>query len=352
MAGRSRRSPTLDDVAAAAGVSRMTASRALNGRPGVSTQLRDQLVRIAAEMGYVLSRPAEKPATARDPVLGLVSVYMHSPFVAEFAVGAMKAARTAGYEMLLYQLVERDEGLRESVTRLLSQVVRGVISVLPHRRDYLDALVAAHVPVISLEMPEPVGCTIVCDNYSGARSAMRHLAELGHRRIAFIMGSPDVLSSKERRRAYEDVMRDRGFPLERALMEQGYSNVPSGFEAARRLLALRNRPTAIFAGNDDMALGALDAARAAGVRVPEELSIVGFDDVPAVARALPPLTTVRQPIEQMGRSAVNTLLAQLAGIEPVSQVITFQTELVVRGSTAPPPRKGRPVRAGRSESKR
>jgi LacI family transcriptional regulator len=342
------RSPTLDEVAALAGVSRMTASRAVNNRPGVSEQVREDILRIAKEIGYVVNRAAQKLASGGTRVIGLVTIYLHSPFTTEFMSGAARAARTAGYEILLYSLLEPDEKLREGVTQLLAQSALGVISVLPHRQDYFAALAAANVPVITVESAQAAGFDIRCDNYNGARTAMRHLLDLGHRRIGHIIGNERIASALERRRAYDDAVIERGLELDPSLVEKGDYSQPAGFVAARRLLALPHPPTAIFAGADCAALGVLEAAHAAGLRVPEDLSVVGFDDIPQAAQAHPPLTTIRQPIEQMGRSAVNTLLAVLAGIEPVSPVITFPTDLIVRGSTAPP----NPKRAGGPARKR
>ncbi len=343
-----RRPPTLAEVARAAGVSRMTASRALNDRAGVSREVRDQIVRLAGEMGYTLNRTAQKLSGGRSRVIGLVSVQMYSQFVSEVVSGALRAARAAGYEMLLYSLMSTEDALPGSVTQLLGQVADGVIALLPFAHEYLDALSAARVPVLTVEdSVEHVEYPCVAsDSYQGARAAARHLADLGHRRIAFITGNERLTSAVERRRGYAEVMAERGLPRE-GLVARGDYTERGGFEAARKLLALPKRPTAIFAANDQSALGALSAAQAAGLRVPRDLSLVGFDDVPGAAQAQPALTTVRQPMEQMGRAAVNTLLALLAGLPAPSPVITFPTELVVRASTAAP-RAAPPAKRSRS----
>jgi LacI family transcriptional regulator len=335
-----RRATTLDQVAASAGVSRMTASRALNNQPGVSTEVRERILRIANELGYVPNRAARDLAAGRPRVIGLLCADMHAPFVAEIISGAVRAARSAGYEVLLYSLLEPHEELREGVAPLLARSTQGVISTVVHRHDHLPQLRAAGVQVVNIENPEGGGSTVTADHYNGARSALRHLLELGHRRIGYIGSHDEMISSRERRRAWEDVQREQGLPRDRQLLVKGDNTQATGFLAAQRLLALPSPPTAIFANNDPTALGVLEAARLLGVRVPRDLSVVGFDDVPQAAQSHPPLTTVRQPLEQMGRSAVNTLLALLAGIDPVAPIITFPTELVVRGSTAAP-RKGK-----------
>jgi LacI family transcriptional regulator len=340
-----RSSPTLDELAAAAGVSRMTASRALNNRPGVSEPNRERIVQLAKEMGYIANPAAVRLASGWTRVIGLLCIDMDAPFVAEIVKGALRAARAASCETLIYSLLEPGEELRNAVAQILSRSTQGVVSLILHRTDYLAALTAAHIQVVTLENPDRTGYSITADHYNGSRAAVRHLVSLGHRRIAHIAGHEKIASTAERRRGYEEVLSECGLPRDRSLIEKGDNTQPTGFAAAQRLLALRAPPTAIFASNDSTALGVLEAAQTAGLRVPEDLSVVGFDDIPVAALSYPPLTTVRQPMEQMGRSAVNTLLALLAGVEAVSPVITFPTELIIRGSTAPPGRR-RPDRAG------
>jgi LacI family transcriptional regulator len=333
-----RRPATLAVVAKAAGVSRMTASRALNGRSGVSEEVRARIVQLASEMGYTLNRTAQKLSGGKSRVIGLVSVQMYSQFVSEVVTGALRAARAAGYEMLLYSLIDPADPLPGGVTQLLGQVADGVIALLPFTHDYLEELAAARVPVVTVEdaiehVDHPC---VLSDNYQGAQAAVRHLVELGHRRIGLIAGNERLRSAVERRRAYNDVLGERGLSRDPTLVVRGDYTERGGFEAARKLLALPRPPTAIFAANDQSALGALSAAQALGLRVPRDLSLVGFDDVPQSAQIQPPLTTVRQPMETMGRAAVNTLLALLAGLPAPSPILTLPTELVVRASTAPP----------------
>jgi LacI family transcriptional regulator len=331
-----RRAPTLDHVAAAAGVSRMTASRALNNQPGVSTAVREKILGIASELGYVPNRAAKDLAAGRPRVLGLLCADMHAPFGAEIIAGAVRAARTAGYEVLLYSLLEPHEELREGVAPLLARSTQGVVSVIVHRQDHLPHLKAAGIPVVTIENPENSAYSVLADGYSGARAAMRHLIELGHRRIAYIGSYEEMVSSRDRQRAYEEMMHEHGLPRDKQLLVRGDNTQATGFLVAQKLLAMAHPPTAIFANNDPTALGVLDAAQRLGVKVPRDLSVVGFDDGPQCLQSNPPLTTVRQPLQQMGRSAVNMLLAILAGLEPAAPTINFPTELVVRESTAPP----------------
>jgi LacI family transcriptional regulator len=348
------RLPTLAEVAEAAGVSRMTASRALNNQPGVSRPVREEILQIASKLGYSINRTAQKLSGGKSRIIGLVAIRMQNPFTAEVITGAVRTARTAGYEMLVYSLVEGVEP-QPSVTHLLEHIADGVIAVLPYSGRYLRSLADASVPVITVEDGvEPLEFpSIGCDNYRGARAAVEHLAELGHRRIGFITGHEALSSARERRRGYLDVLTERRLPREESLIAEGDYTQRGGFDAARKLLALPRRPTAIFAANDDAAMGVLSAAQKMQLRIPEDLSIVGFDDSPQSAQVHPGITTVRQPMQEMGGSAVNMLLAMMAGIDPTSPVTTFPTELVVRGSTAspsgPPGKGSKRSRAARTE---
>jgi LacI family transcriptional regulator len=331
-----RTAPTLAEVAKIAGVSQMTASRALNGGPGVSREKREEILLIADEIGYVVNRAAQKLSSGRSRIIGTIA-QLHTPFTSELVMGAGSAARAAGYEMLLYSLVDADRQPPGNVLQLLQQFADGVIALLPYEFEYLEALAAARVPVITVDQSEAsqrYPC-IAADSYQGARSAVLHLAELGHRRVAFVTGNERLASARDRRRAFEHVQAQLGLHRHPGLIAEGDYSQRGGFEAAKRLLRLRPRPTAVFAANDISALGVLAAVREAGLRVPEDLSLVGFDDIPLAAQVHPPLTTVRQPMQQMGRSAVNALLAMIAGIEAPSPLIALPTELVVRASTAP-----------------
>jgi LacI family transcriptional regulator len=224
------------------------------------------------------------------------------------------------------------------VMQMLRQICDGVIAVLPLEYGYLGDLAAINLPVITIdhrgkhaEFP-----SIATDGYEGARTAVQHLAELGHERIAFIAGDERLASAKDRHRAYMETLAQLGFKRDPSLIVNGDFSQSGGFAATCKLLALKRPPTAIFAANDMSAFGAMAAIHNAGLKVPEDISVIGFDDIPAAAQVHPALTTVRQPIHQMGRSAVNTLLALIAGIEPASPQVSLPTELVVRDSTAAP----------------
>jgi LacI family transcriptional regulator len=329
--------PTLAELAAAAGVSTMSASRAVNLQPGVSRETREVILKLAAEMGYVANRSAQKLSGGRSRVIGLLTAELDNSFISALVSGAVRAAAVAGHEVLIYSLVANDRRPTGNVLQLLQQFTDGVIAVLPYQFGFVEGLTAAKVPVITIdhhrehaEFP-----SIAADSYDGARSAMAHLAGLGHRRIAFITGDEQMGSARDRHRAYDDAVGILNLDRDAKLVLAGDYSSRGGQEAAHKLLALKTRPSAIFAANDISALGAMQVLQAAGLRIPEDISIVGFDDLPGATQVHPTLTTVRQPIAEMGRAAVNTLLTVIAGLDVASPQITLPTELVVRGSTGP-----------------
>lgn len=347
-----KNAPTLAELAAAAGVSTMSASRAVNLQPGVSRETRGAILKLAAEMGYVANRSAQKLSGGRSRVIGLLAADLDNPFISALVSGAVRAASVAGNEVLIYSLVGNDRRPTANVLQLLQQFTDGVIAVLPYQFGFVEGLTAARLPVITIdhhrehaEFP-----SIAADNYGGARSAMQHLAALGHRRIAFITGEVQLGSAQDRHRAYNDAVAILRLERDPALVLRGDHTARGGREAAQKLMAMKDRPTAVFASNDLSAIGAMSVLQAAGLRVPEDISIVGFDDLPAASQLHPALTTVRQPIAEMGRAAVNTLLAVIAGLEVATPQVTLPTELVVRESTAVPRDSPSTARATRKSS--
>src|ERR1035437_7121088 len=197
---------TLAEVAQTAGVSQMTVSRAVNNRPGVSRAKREEILRIANEMSYTVSKTVQKSSSEKSRIIGLVAIELHNPFAAELVAGAVGAARTAGYELLVYSLSESDHRPPKCVLNLFQQGTDGVIAVLPYEYKYLEMFVAARLPVITIDHRGQHSHfpSIAADNYDGARLAMEHLFQLGHRRIAFVTGDGRLGSAVERHRGYND----------------------------------------------------------------------------------------------------------------------------------------------------
>nr|WP_315207885.1 LacI family DNA-binding transcriptional regulator [uncultured Albidiferax sp.] len=328
--------PTLAEIATAAGVSAMTASRAMNNQPGVSRSTRDAILTLAHNMGYVANRSAQKLSGGRSRVIGLLASDLGNAFTSALVSGAVQAVAAAGNEVLIYSLLDRAQRPNDNVLQLLQQFTDGVIAILPYQFGFVESLSAAQLPVVTIDQHTEHAefPSIAADSYGGARSAMLHLAELGHRRIALITGDERMNSARDRHRAYDDAVAILGLERDPALVLPGDYSLGSGRTAAHQLLALPVRPTALFAANDLSAFGAMSVLQTAGLRVPQDMSVVGFDDLEAASLVHPGLTTVRQPINEMGRAAANTLLALIAGLDVATQQVSLPTELVVRASTA------------------
>lgn len=336
----SRTTPTLADLAAAAGVSTMTASRALNNQPGISQRTRASILKLASEKGYVTNRVAQKLSSGQSGVIGVIALQLELPFIIGVVNGVVRAAAAAGNEVLIYSHPEREKQPSGNVLCLLQQFTDGAVALPPYRADFVEALARGRFPVAMVDSPlehAKLPC-VAADDYGGARSAMKHLADLGHKRIAFVAGSPELGSAKERLRAYHEAVAVHGLARDGALVVPGRYSLAGGRAAALELLALKKRPTAIFAANDLSAFGVMAALQEQGLKIPQDMSIVGFDDVPAALHVHPALTTVRQPMEAIGRAAVSTLLSQIAGLAPDSARVTLPTELIVRQSTIAPQR--------------
>lgn len=333
--------PTLADVAQSAGVSMMTASRALNGRSGVAQNTKERVLAKARELGYVANMSARSLVGGRMNVLGLVVPDLVTQFVGEVAAGSSEAAEKLGFDLLIYTTSHKVDLESARIKVLKNGLVDGILAVLPRNpANILGDLTNSGMPVViidsrgsSINLP-----TIVVENYNGARYAVEHLIALGHKRIGFLAGAEDVECSKDRLRGYREGLLNAGLAFDQNLVRPGNFRQPTGFQAALELLRLPNPPTAIFAANDLTAFGAIEAVKEVGLRVPHDVSVVGFDDIQMATQVHPPLTTVKQPLHQMGISAVNLLVSMISGITPVSQRISLPTELIVRSSTAAPPK--------------
>jgi LacI family transcriptional regulator len=336
----SKQTPTLAQVAKIAGVSQMTASRALNDKPGVSQQTREEVLKIAVDIGYVVNRSAQKLSGGRNGIIGIMTPVLDNHYVGELVVGVGRAARAQGYETLVYTLFDEDRHSHQSVLGLIKQFTDGVVAILPRESAYFNALAAANVPVVAIDQRGSLDGfpSISVDSYGGAVRAVEHLAQLGHTRIGFVAGDESIEGVRDRRRGYVDALVRFGLPTDPSLIAQGDLSQMRAFDAASALLALPEPPTAIFAVNDLSAFGVIAAARELGLKVPRDLSVLGFDDIPMASQVHPPLTTIRQPFAQMGRAAVNTLLSQMESDDTIAPRIVLPTELIVRQSTGPAPR--------------
>lgn len=330
---------TLTEVAEKAGVSVITASRALRGQVHVAAATRKKVLAAASELNYTPDVLAQTMRGASSKLLGVFLVGFRSMVLHELLVGIENEANRLGYDLVVVNVAIYDNG-RTTGPDMMLKLCDGIIWLLPNGNHTLMAkLETGLLPCVLVNFSaRPVSIPVVVGaNHAGARDLVNHLIASGHSRIAFVGGAPHTGQSRERQRGYEEALRDAGIPVRPDYLASGDFVFDSGLRAARALLALPERPTAIFCANDDMAFGALQAAAELGLKVPADVSIAGFDDVPAAAAVTPPLTTVRQPLEEIGMRAVDELIAIIGGRQKSGSRIELPARLVVRESTGAAP---------------
>jgi LacI family transcriptional regulator len=328
---------TIGDVAAAAGVSVATVSKVINDRYGVAEETSARVRAVIDALGYHASLVGQSLRSRRTKVVGVL-VRDLEPFSAELLKGVARGIHDTGYELVVFsgcgQTADQGGWERRYLSRISGTLADGAILVTPGSIDetFGTPVVAVDHNVRSSTLP-----TVDSENLEGAVTATEHLLALGHRRIGFIAGRADLASARLREEGYRQALAAAGITVDEALVRVGAYEAATATEAARELLQLAARPTAIFAANDVTALQTTAVARTLGLDVPSELSVVGFDNVPESALGDPPLTTVEQPIQQMGVEAVRLLLERIEEPAEAPAQVVLPTRLVVRGSTAPPP---------------
>lgn len=332
---------TIRQIADLAGVSIATVSRVLNGRGDVSPDTRDLVSRIIRENGYTANRSARGLSAGRTGLVGVIVPLVYPAYFAGILAGAAEALSEGDLQIVLSPTENRHD--REvSILDRLHGSTDGALIILPQEsNDELRRLLDSGFRFVVLDplMPLDEGIpSVSAAHTSGADQAMRHLLDLGHRRIAQISGPHGWVATEARRRGYRAALASAGILPDPRLEVEALPEIGPGREAAEALLDLEQPPTAIFAFNDNIAIGAIQAARARGLRVPEDLSVVGFDDVEHATIVSPALTTVRQPLAEMGRTAVSLLSRLLEGQRFETLHVELATRLVVRDSTAPPRR--------------
>jgi LacI family transcriptional regulator len=331
---RSRKSITIQDVAAAAGVSISTVSRVLNEKDDVAPETYARVKAIIDEMGYASSLAARSMRSRKTNVIGLIMPDVGDPFSVEVMKGVNRAIATADYDLLVYTTGDFKKNTwadnqRRFVALLNNSITDGVIVVTPSASDFPTA---APVVAVDPHVAAPDFPAVIANNRAGARAAMRHLIDYGHRRIGFIGGRRDLLSGIQRRQGYEDAICEASIPLDPDLVQDGDFTTPTAVLAARRLFNLPEPPTAIFAANDASAIGVISAARELDVRIPDDLSVVGYDNIPETAHLRPPLTTVDQFMTEMGYAATELLMDLIQDNPHETNLIEIPTELVIRDS--------------------
>jgi LacI family transcriptional regulator len=339
---------TIRQLARLSGVSVGTVSRALNGYSDVRPETRERIVRLASELDYTPTAAARALVTQRSHVIGLVldtgegHPDLQHPFFHEVIVGLKNHIGANGFDLLLFASERPGNGYgpHSYLKRCRHHNVDGVVLMgVDGENDEVRKVTGSGLPTagVDVEIDGPATTYAISDNCGGAGAAVRHLHELGHRRIATITGLLGTRPGRDRLQGYREALAELGLPAREDYIAEGDFYTDSGRGGMVRLLALDEPPTAVFAGSDMMALGAIHAAAAAGMSVPRDLSVVGFDDMQLADQMNPPLTTLRQDKAGLGTAAGAELVRMIDG-EPESAmpVVMLPVELIARGSSAPP----------------
>ena len=324
---------TINDVARRAGVSIATVSKVINNRYGVAAGTFARVQAVIDELGYESSLVAQSLRSHKTNVIGVLVADLE-PFSTELLKGVARGIDGTGYELVIYSagglVRDRDGWERRYLSRISGTLTDGVVLVAPHSADIPHAapLVAVDPRTGPSNLP-----TVLSDSLKGATMATEYLIGLGHRRIGFLAGRTGLESARLREQGYREALANAGIRFNAKLVQSGEFDTGLAAQAAARLLDLRPRPTAIFAANDRSAVEVIQAAHARGLLVPDDLSVIGFDNIPESALCSPPLTTIDQSIQRMGFEAVRLLVSLIRGDATGPQQIMLPTELVVRQST-------------------
>ena len=327
-----RNAVTIQDVAKAAGVSVSTVSRVLNGKVDVAPETQQRVQEVIAQLGYTSNLAARSMRLRRSNLIGLIMPDIGYPFSAEVMKGVNRAIAESDFDLLVYTTgdVRKHETAAHQqryVSLLNNSITEGVVIVASVAAEFIS-----DAPIVSIDsaVVNPGYPTIHATNYKGAMDAMSYLLGLGHTRIGFIGGRPELESAVRRKNGYCDALLQAGLAVDEALIVPGDYTAGPAAASLRRFLALKDPPTAIFAANDQSAIGVIQAANELGLNIPADLSVIGFDNIPEASYV--DLTTVDQFIAEMAYIATNTLFALIDGKPPAEWVVKMPTHLVIRGS--------------------
>ncbi len=334
---------TLARVAAEAGVSVATASKVINGRGGVGDETRTRIEALAEELGYVSVGERERPVRGtREPLIEIVVDSLRNPYTLALLAGAVRGAEAAQAAIVTRQLSAIDEQTPMAWASRLARGGRiGVIEVTSEfstaRERALRSVGLPFVLVDPLEVPKLSMVSVGATNWAGGLEATRHLISLGHRHIAYVGGPAGAACDVARTHGFQAAMQQEGLAVDLSAVVHGPFTFEHGLQAGLAILSQADRPTGIFAASDVTAMGVMEAARTLGIRIPQDLSIVGFDNTLLAQTSSPRLTTIHQPVEEIGETAVETVQKLARGDTLASKRVELATHLVVRDSCAPPP---------------
>jgi DNA-binding LacI/PurR family transcriptional regulator len=327
--------PTIKDVARRAGVSVTTVSRVLNNHPYVADDLRERVLRAIAELGYQPSRVARRLRAPDSQLVGVIFSDIANPFYIDVLRGIEHVLSQQGMSVLIGN-ASADQAREDAFIRLMqTEDVAGLI-VAPTREDSPAIAEAAHkglpMVVIDRHMTNIEIDTVLVDNFNGTLAAIQHLIALGHQRIGVVSGPLHLNSGRERYAGYLQAMSDAGLAVESGLTRFGDYRQSSGYQLAHELLRLPDPPTALFVANNQMTIGALNAIHESGCQIPDDIAVIGFDDLDWAVSLNPPLTTIAQPTFDIGKHAADLLLVRIADPARPARTVMLNTQLIVRES--------------------
>jgi len=305
---------TIQDIARLAGVSKATVSRVINQKPDVDAMTRKRILRIMEEQDFVPNAAAAVLAGGRTHLLGVLIPSLTWPLMPQLMLGIGDFAEQTTYDLVLYTMGQRLDH-RVVLDRIVSsKMTAGMLAIFPgNAKEHLIEYHEQGFPIVIIDDQSPVSSLpwVGTDHRAGARQVVKHLIEVGHRDIAYISGPKSFKVSQDRQLGYLDALQEAGIEARLEFVLEGDFKPPTGLACGHRLLEMTPRPTAIFAGNDEMAYGVMEAAEDLGLRIPDDLALAGFDDIAPSAHMRPPLTTVCQPFYEMGQQAISLLLSLL-----------------------------------------
>jgi len=333
---------TIADVANLAGVSIKTVSRVVNHEPNVRPRTRQRVEQAIHELRYTPNTSARSLAGNRSFLIGLLYVNPAASYIINILTGAVDACRAGGFELLLHPCSYTDADLPRQISELARNTRLDGLILTPPLSDMdelIEELDASDIPLarIAPGAHDDAGRSVCTNDEEVSAELTRYVISLGHRDIGFIVGHPDQLAVQQRYSGFRRALEEAGLGLKTSLVCHGDNSFESGVDCARRLLKRKRRPTAVIASTDDMAAGLVRVAHEYGIRIPEDLSVTGFDDVPLAHKIWPQLTTIRQPMQAMGERATALLLARLRHEDRGGEGANLRSEIVIRESTGPVP---------------
>jgi LacI family transcriptional regulator len=329
------RNITIFDVARASGVSYSTVSRVLNGFEFVKASTRQKVLTTADDLGYVANLQARSLAGGKSQIIGLLVPALDNGYISEISGGIDEELAKANYDLMLYTTHRKQGKESKYVHTIINGPTDGLVLLVPLvPQSYLELLHQQRFPYVLIDQGDTSNqsAVVTSTNYEGAYEATAYLIKLGHKRIGFVAGQEELISSRERLEGYKAALKDNDLSLDESLIVAGDFDQHVSRLATQMLLDLAAPPSAIFACNDLSAFGVMEAVREAGLQIPKDMSVIGFDDIPQSSITYPKLSTVRQPLKEMGKVAVELLLEQINNPEVKPKQITLGTRLMIRDS--------------------